>query len=237
MPFFNGWQRVIDSTTSKLAVVSEGQKKFEVGSVALDQVGANTAALLHGIGTTTTRARTATANLNFMGYWVDSTATSGDCRGLYLRLYISGAGGSGEAARLYTTVNEVAAAVGGTVNGAHISLSITANGSVSGAGNALRATLDFAAAANPGGTLAVAQLDSNFGAAATVPATAAFLRVNDTGSVTLPRLLNVPNVASGGLLAAHTTQGLTHSIRIVSADGTLYYIMVTDAATNRTGGA
>lgn len=47
----------------------------------------------------------------------------------------------------------------------------------------------------------------------------------------------VPNVASGGVLAAHITQTMTHSIRIRSADGTLYYVMVTNAATNRTGGA
>lgn len=47
----------------------------------------------------------------------------------------------------------------------------------------------------------------------------------------------VPNVASGGVLAAHITQVMSHSIRIKSADGTLYYVMVTNAATNRTGGA
>jgi len=51
------------------------------------------------------------------------------------------------------------------------------------------------------------------------------------------KFTQVPNVASGGVLAAHITQVMTHSIRIKSADGTLYYIMVTNAATNRTGGA
>jgi hypothetical protein len=51
------------------------------------------------------------------------------------------------------------------------------------------------------------------------------------------RFTQVPNVVSGGVLATHTTQVMTHSIRIKSVDGTLYYIMVTNAATNRTGGA
>lgn len=51
------------------------------------------------------------------------------------------------------------------------------------------------------------------------------------------KLLTVPNVASGGVLAAHTTQTMTHSIRIKSADGTLYYLMATNVVTNRTGGA
>ena len=54
---------------------------------------------------------------------------------------------------------------------------------------------------------------------------------------TADQVLEVTDVASGGVLAVHTTQVMTHSIRIKSADGTLYYIMVTDAATNRTGGA
>lgn len=51
------------------------------------------------------------------------------------------------------------------------------------------------------------------------------------------KLTSVPNVASGGVLAAHVTQVMSHSIRIKSADGTLYYVMVTNVVTNRTGGA
>lgn len=47
----------------------------------------------------------------------------------------------------------------------------------------------------------------------------------------------VPNVASGGVLAVHTTQTITHSVRIKSTDGTLYYVMLTNVVTNRTGGA
>jgi hypothetical protein len=49
--------------------------------------------------------------------------------------------------------------------------------------------------------------------------------------------IKVPNLASGGVLAAHTTQTMTHSIRIQSANGTKYYIMCTNVVTNRTGGA
>lgn len=51
------------------------------------------------------------------------------------------------------------------------------------------------------------------------------------------KLVTVPNVASGGVLAVHTTQTISHSIRIKSADGTLYYVMLTNVVTNRTGGA
>jgi hypothetical protein len=57
------------------------------------------------------------------------------------------------------------------------------------------------------------------------------------GLATAEEVLSVPDVASGGVLAAHTTQVMSHSLRIQSADGTNYYIMLTDTVTNRTGGA
>lgn len=47
----------------------------------------------------------------------------------------------------------------------------------------------------------------------------------------------VPTVASGGTLAVHVTDVMTHSIRIQSVAGTKYYIMATTTVTNRTGGA
>jgi hypothetical protein len=87
-----------------------------------------------------------------------------------------------------------------------------------------------------GGTLSALNVDSNIGASNTVPATASFIRVTNTGSVTLNNLFNVPVVASGGMLAAHVTDAVTHSIRICSADGTKYYLMATTTVSNRTGG-
>jgi hypothetical protein len=47
------------------------------------------------------------------------------------------------------------------------------------------------------------------------------------------RLLVLPDVTNGSIFAAHTTQTMTHSIRFKSATGTDYYIMCTNAATNR----
>ena len=46
----------------------------------------------------------------------------------------------------------------------------------------------------------------------------------------------VPTVLSGGVLAAHTTQVMSHSIRIKDKAGTNYYVMCTATTTNRTGG-
>ena len=62
-----GFKRVLDSSTSALSVKSGAYKRMEFGNVALTQEGASTAALLHGIGTSTTRAKTGTANKNFLG--------------------------------------------------------------------------------------------------------------------------------------------------------------------------
>lgn len=74
----------------------------------------------------------------FMNWRVHNEAESGDARAMYLRLYIDGAGGGGEALRAFTTVNNVAAA---TAHGAHISLNFGATGTVTGQGIAMRATL------------------------------------------------------------------------------------------------
>ena len=205
---------------------------FTVDSLQIGQVA--TAALAFGGGTSAAPLTTSTADKNFIGYWTESTATSGDSRGAYLRHYFSGAGGSGEALRAFGTVNNVTAATGGTVNGAHISLSISgASGAVSGAGNALRATLGIGASCAPGGTLSALQLDSDFDNTGTVPSTAAAIAVTNTNTKLWANLLRMPNVSNGSIFAAHTTQGLTHSIKFITADGTAYYIMCTDAATNR----
>lgn len=201
--------------------------------------GDESAALYLGRGTSTNLPTTDAANKNWIGFWFDTTATSGDSRGLYLRQYFSGTGVSGEAARIYGTVNNVTAATGGTVNGAHISLSVDgASGAISGAANALRATLGFSATPTTvGGTCAVIQVDSDIAAGPTIPAGTAFLRFTNSGTQVLSYLASIPTTGSGLMVAPHTTQTMTDSIRVVMASGAVRYIMLTTDATNRTGGA
>ena len=192
-------------------------------------MGAGASGANHALGTTAGNA---------LEFYMDGTHTTGDMRGMYLRLYFSGTGGSGEAARIFATINNKTVATGGTVNGAHISLGTAgASAAVSGAANALRATFGIAAlSTNIGGTCSVIQVDTDIATEATVPTNFAFLRFTNTGVNKSSNLLNIPNVTAetDGLFCAHVTQGLTHSIRIVSANGTPYYIMCTNAATNRT---
>lgn len=191
--------------------------------------------LLIGAGTTTTRyAMGTTANQNVAGLFAETTATTGDARNINARLYFSGVGGSGEVLRAYGIVNNVTAATGGTVNGAHISLDVQGtDGKVSGAGNALRVTLGLRDDSVAGGTLAGIQLDSNFATGATIPTGTAAIRLTNTDVGLWANLLKIPAASNGTIFAAHTTQTMTHSIRIVDASNTAYYIMCCDAATNR----
>lgn len=171
--------------------------------------GGASAALVQGGGTTVAPCTSATPNKNFLGYFVKSTATSGDTRGLYTRLYVAGAGGSGEAGRFYTTVDNVTAATGGTVNGAHISLNITgASGKVSGSANALRATFDIAATPTTvGGTCAVARFDTNIATGPTIPTRTAFIAVDNLGAQSIDYLLNITNPSAAMVASAGTGAG------------------------------
>jgi hypothetical protein len=188
-----------------------------------------------GFGTSSDRYQLGTvANQNALGLFFETKAKSGDSRGINLRLYFSGAGGSGEALRAYGIVNGVAAATGGTVNGAHITLGVTgAAGAISGAGNALRATLAFGASVNAGGTCSAIQIDSDFDNACTLDANICALRLTNSNTKLWPNLLQIPAASNGSIFAAHTTQGMTHSIRIRDAANTPYYIMCASVATNR----
>lgn len=172
-----------------------------------------------------------TADQKLFANYATVAATTGDTRLTYDKLTFTGAGGSGETLRAFSVVTGVGAAAGGTINGAHISTEINTTGTISGAANALRATLGGTATA-PGGTLAALQVDSNFDSGVTVPANTSFIRVTDTNTTTIPNLLNLPAPANGSIYATHTTQVMTHSIRII-AGGTNYYIMCTTSTANR----
>jgi hypothetical protein len=173
------------------------------------------------VGTATVPiAATASGNLNQV--YSRTTHTSGDFRGLYSRVDFAGAG-AGETLRALSRVT-AAQGAGQTTNGAHISLSVNTGGSISGAGNALRATLGVATGVTPGGTLAAIQVDSDFPNTVTLPGSAAFLRFTNSNTGTITNLMNVP----AAMVAADVGSGVSHTIRIVASDGTPYYLMVSD---------
>lgn len=113
------------------------------------------------MGDSTTQITSDTADTKFIEARFDSGASSGDNRGMYLRLYHTGAStGGGEALRAFTSVNANIA----NAHGAHISLNFvaTAGGSeCSGQGIAGRFTLHIPNVASwaPTGTYSALQAE------------------------------------------------------------------------------
>lgn len=165
-------------------------------------------------------ANTASGNLNQI--YSTTTHTSGDMRGLYSRVNFAGAG-AGETLRALSQVT-AAQGAGQTTNGAHVSLSVNTGGTISGAANALRATLGVAAGVTPGGTLAAIQVDSDFPNSVTLPGSAAFMRFTNSNTGTIDNLMNVP----AAMVAADVASAVSHTIKIVDSAGTAYYLMVSD---------
>lgn len=197
--------------------------------------GTASAGLLHGAGASGTEVETATADKKFLSYYTKCTATSGDSRGLYLRHTLGGtiaSTGYGDAARIWAKVSGTGYSY---ACGVHATLSLDASATVTGSGAGLRATLGAASQTRTlsTGALAAIQADSDIGANNTMPTIHGFIRFTNSGSVNMANLFVVPNASNGTIFAAHTTQTMTHSLKIISENGTAYYIMCCDAATNR----
>lgn len=176
------------------------------------------------IGGTSTDPIAVTTAQNINSSYGTTSATTGDTRLMYDKLTFTAAG-SGETLRAFSVVTTTTAAVGGTINGAHISLEVDGSGKISGAGNAIRATLGGTQTAQTG-TLAVIQADTNFASGVSLPASASFIRVTDSGAGTgkITNLFNLPSA----LVPAKTAAAVTHTIKIM-VGSTPYYLMVSNA--------
>lgn len=174
------------------------------------------------IGGTATSPITVTTAGNINSSYATTSATTGDTRLTYEKLTFTSTG-SGETARFFSVVTGAGAATAGTINGAHISCEIDTTGTISGAANAIRATLG-GSATTPGGTLAVLQLDTNYNSNVSLGATSAFIRVSDSGSQT-GEVQNLVNIEAGpaATIVATGTVTLTKALKI-RIDGTTYYV-------------
>ena len=169
---------------------------------------------------------TVTSAQNINSSYGSTSATSGDTRLSYQRLAFTSTG-SGETLRAFSVVTGTSAATAGTINGAHISCEINgSSASISGAANAIRATLG-GTDATPGGTLAVIQLDTNYTVNASLPATSAFIRVSDSGSATgeVQNLFNIESGPAATIVSTGTVGGTAKAIKIMIA-GVAHYITV-----------
>jgi hypothetical protein len=176
------------------------------------------------IGGTATDPIVVTTAQNINSSYATTTAATGDTRLTYNRLTFAAAG-AGETLRAFSVVTGDQGA-GQTTNGAHISADVNSGGSISGAANALRATLG-GTEASPGGTLAVLQLDTNYTVNASLPVTSAFIRVSDSGSAT-GEVQNFANIETGpAATVAPTASAVAASpskVIKVRIAGTTYYI-------------
>jgi hypothetical protein len=161
---------------------------------------------------------------NISSSYGTTSATTGDTRLSYQRLAFTSTG-SGETARFLTRVTGANAATGGTINGAHISTSINTGGSISGAANAIRATLG-GTATTPGGTLAVLQLDTDYGTNVTLGAASSFIRVTDSGSQTgeVQNLINIETGPAATVAPTATAVATVSKAIKVRIGGTDYYV-------------
>lgn len=156
------------------------------------------------------------------GSYATTSATSGDTRLAYNKLTFTSTG-SGETLRAFSVVSGTGGATAGTINGAHISMEVQ-GGTISGAGNALRATVG-GTTASPGGTLAAIQADTNWDSGVTLPGSAAWIRFTESGSAKMSNLFNVP----ASMVVTKSAAAVAKTIKIVDDAGTPWYIMVSAA--------
>lgn len=184
------------------------------------------------------RMPTANGAHNFQRNYYKSTSTSGDVRAHYEDLYFNSTGG-GEVIRVRGIANSLLSATGQTINAIHATGRVAAAKTVSGALNAIRATLEIAGTTpTPGGTLAALQLDDNIVTGTTLGDTDAFVRVTHSGVAELVNLFNLP--APGAktayltdmFVARHADATASHGIKITDDAGTDYWIMVTTDTPN-----
>ena len=179
------------------------------------------------IGGTATDPISVTTAGNVSSSYATTSAATGDTRLVYDKLTFTSTG-SGETIRAYSVVTGAGAAAGGTINGIHSSTKIDTGGTISGAANAIRATIG-ASVASPGGTLAALQLDTDFASGTTVSAASAFIRVSDSGAGAgkLTRLMNIES-GTGLFTAATSSSTLAGGIKVRIA-GADYFLVVASA--------
>ncbi|MBT3267197.1 hypothetical protein HN371_08605 [Candidatus Poribacteria bacterium] len=215
--------------------------------VALDSVtkfrasgGADAAAaLLGGVGTTGSPATTAVAGQNMLEFRVQTTATSGDFRGLYIRADFDGDGVAGEGIRSNCVSDQD---VAGTVNGIHASFEVKAGGDITGAAHGGR--FGFIVPDDSSitqGTVAGAMSEIYLtGTSSTLNATQHSLhRFTAAGANAATRNAEVLNLfsvegvttTSGGMYYANTAAvpgNANASLRIITPDG-IKHILLFDA--------
>ena len=226
-----------DSTTGKLLqdssiLISDTgvvTSVLSLGTIATGALveGSGASGAEHELGSTAGTA----LNFRFRG-----SHTTGDMRGMYLRLDFDAASGSGEALRVFTEIENVDVAVGGTVNAIHATMEIDGDsGTVDGAGNVIRATLGGSGTKTMTGTLSGILVDMDLPSAVTLLGTEAAFRISKTQDHEWPVSIAFDSTVGAGnaieaATSAMSTNATSHAMHI-TIDGVSGYIPVFDNKT------
>lgn len=176
---------------------------------------------------------TATADVKHFNWYLGTTATSGDNRGLYMWYYIGSTGG-GECLRAKTIL--LTAATVDAAHGAHISLEHQGSGHCTGLGVACRSTMEIAEDVNPTGTLSALMGEVWYnGTTSSADITAAAhscLRLNIGGDATAAARQTTwiafdgtTAASNSNMVVTGTVGGTAKGLRI-SIDGVPHYIAI-----------
>jgi len=191
-------------------------------------------------GTNANKFTDDTAGAKFVSMYADCGATSGDARLIYAALFLTGAGGAGEALRGRTVVS---AAVAGGVHGGHLGLEIGAGGSITGLGVGGRLTFMIPNSAMSGGTVCggMSELYAE-GASSDISGTTVhsihrfILGGNETGRATAQNVFEFVDLTTGTneatkmVISGTAAEAATHGLRVV-INGTPYRFLLTTTMT------
>lgn len=211
---------------------------FPYGSI-LSLGGTATDGLVAGAGASGSEVELGTTAGTALNFRFRGSHTTGDMRGMYLRLDLDGTAASShgaEALRVFTEIENVDVAVGGTVNAVHATMEIDGNtGNVDGAGNVIRATLGGSGTKTLTGTLSGVLIDLDWPSTITLTGNEAAIRVGKVQDHEWPVFAAFDStVGTGNAIEAATsamgTNATAWAIHI-QVDGSDGYIPVYDNKT------
>lgn len=176
-------------------------------------------------GTSGTPETTSTADKKFISVYTESTATSGDSRGMYLKHKLGGtiaSTGYGDAGRFWA---EVTGTDYSYASGIHSTMSVAAGATVAGSGAGLIATLGAAAESRTlTGALAALQVDSDIAIGNTVPDRCSLIRMSKSGSVDIPFAFDIADDQC--LQGAAAAGAGLDALKVILPNGTTGYINI-----------